>query len=194
MSDVMPDPRLATTRPAASARDADGQCRGIGPSSTPEEGGPGRGRGGWPSVAADAPVARSVVPDADGPAVPRAALEAVSEDAIARAAQAGPRPAASPLSPAAEPSVELVRLLGRLRTTVTRYVGDRRRAGAPVQRVLPEVRGLVREAVAYEGWYDPGETLMEQVVGWAVAAYYAEPAPAPEAPDVPETAHVGGSR
>jgi hypothetical protein len=195
MRDAMPDPRLATTRPAASARDADGQCRGIAPFSTPEGApGMGRGRATWPSVAADAPVARSVVRDADGQAVPRAAPEAVSEDATERAAQAWRLPPALPVAPAGEPSVELIRLLDRLQTTVARYVGERRRAGAPVQRVLPEVRGLVRAAVADEGWYDPGETLMEQAVGWAVAAYYAEPTPSPEAPDVPEGAHVGGSR
>jgi hypothetical protein len=156
----------------------------------------GRGRATWPSVAADAPIARSVVHDADGQAVPRLAPEAVPEDATERAAQAWRLPATCPVVPAEEPSVELSRLLHRLRTTVARYVGDRCRAGAPVQRVLPEVRSLVREAVAYEGWYDPGETLMEQVVGWAVAAYYAAPKPSPltpEAPDVPEGARVGGS-
>jgi hypothetical protein len=62
--------------------------------------------------------------------------------------------------------------------------------------VLPEVKGLVREAVACEGWYDPGETLMEQVVGWAVAAYYAEPKPSLVTLvtlEAPEDAHVGGS-
>jgi hypothetical protein len=153
----------------------------------------GRGRATWPSVAADAPIARSVVHDADGQAVPRGAPEAVSEDAIARAAQAWRLPAALPVAPAAEPSVELSRLLDRLRTAVAHYVGDRRLAGAPVQRVLPEVQGFVREAIAYEGWYDPGETLMEQVVGWAVAAYYAEPKPSLVTLEAPEGARVGGS-
>ncbi len=188
MRDAMPDPRLTTSRPAASTRDADGQCRGIGPSAA-STGAPGmgRGRGTRSSVPADAPVARSVVRGADGLAVPRAAPDAVSEHAGESASQAWPLPAACSV----EPSDELIRLLDRLQTAVARYVADSRRAGAPLARVLPEVRGLVREAVVREGWYDPGETLMEQVVGWAVAAYYAEPTPSPEAS---EGAHADGRR
>jgi hypothetical protein len=185
----MPDPRLSTSRPTHAARDADAQCRGIGP-SVPPDGARGRGGGAWPNTPTDAPVARAVVRDADRQAVPRVAPEAVSEDAAERAAQAGRLAAAAPLASAEEPSAELIRLLDRLRSTVAGHVGGRRRAGVPVQRVLPEVKGLVREAVAREGWYDPGETLMAQVVGWAVAAYYAEPK---QAPDVPVGAHVGGS-
>jgi hypothetical protein len=73
------------------------------------------------------------------------------------------------------PSGELMRLLGQLRSTVGCYVRERREAGLPVERVLPEVKGLVREASALEGWCDPADTLMAQVVRWTVVAYYDEP-------------------
>ena len=204
-SEVMSDPRLTTSGPAVSARDADVQCRGIGPSLTPEGGpstgepGRGRGRGAWPSGPADGPtdvpVARPVVRNADGQAVryavTEAATAAVSRDAADRAAVEWRRPATGDRAPPAEPSADLARLLDHLRTTVVRYVSDRRRAGVPVQRVLPEVKGLVREAVAYEGWYDPAETLMQQVVGWTIAAYYGEPEPSLNAR---EGVHVAGRR
>jgi hypothetical protein len=76
------------------------------------------------------------------------------------------------------PSAELVRLLGHLRSTVRRYVRARRGAGVPVERVLPEVKGLVREASALEGWFDSADTLMAQVVRWSITAYDDEPEPA----------------
>jgi hypothetical protein len=75
-----------------------------------------------------------------------------------------------------------VRLLGNLRSTVDGHVRERREAGLPVERVLREVKGLVREASVLEGWFDPAaaDTLMAQVVRWTIMAYY----------DEPERAHV----
>ena len=46
--------------------------------------------------------------------------------------------------------------------------------------MIPEMQELVREATAREGWCDPTDTLMAQVVRWTIAAYY----------DDPELAHV----
>jgi hypothetical protein len=192
-SDAMPDPRLATTRASASPRDADGQCRGNGPSNTPERArGRGRGLGAPPNTPADVPVARPVDRAADGyavrSAITKAATEAVTQDLYERATLERPLvphgDAASP-TPA---SATLIGLLDDLRRAVTCYVCDRRVAGAPIERVLPEVKALVREAVACEGWHDPAEALMQQVVGWTIAAYYAEPEPPPEG------VHVGGRR
>jgi hypothetical protein len=71
-----------------------------------------------------------------------------------------------------------MRLFGYLRSTVCRYVRARRGAGVPVERVLPEVKGLVREASALEGAFDSADTLMAQVVRWTITAYYDEPEPA----------------
>lgn len=83
--------------------------------------------------------------------------------------------------PASGASPELVERLAGLRTTVWSYVRRRRDAGAPVQRVLSEVRALVREALAWEGatgaWSDEvAEILTEPVVRWVIAAYHALPA------------------
>lgn len=74
-------------------------------------------------------------------------------------------------------SPELVERLAELRAAVWTYVRRRRDAGTPVQRVLPEVKALVREALAWEGatgaWsYEAVELLTEPVVRWAIAAYY----------------------
>jgi hypothetical protein len=198
-SDAMPDPRLTTSRRAAAAREADGQCRGIGPSVTPD-GSPGMGRGRWPSVAADAPVARPVVREADGPAtrtaITQAATEAVRQDAAERATWER-RPAVSgdaAASPRAS-SADLVGLLGHLQLAVGRYVCDRRQAGAPIERVLPEVKGLVREASAREGWHDPADALMHQMVGWTITAFYDAPVArhsSQEARESQEPPHVSG--
>ena len=82
--------------------------------------------------------------------------------------------------PFEEPSPELVRLLAQLRSTVTRFTHERRAAGAAVERVVPEVKCLVREAASCERWVDPGDTLTARTVRWAIEAYY----------DQPELAHV----
>lgn len=75
-----------------------------------------------------------------------------------------------------EPAGELARLVAHLQSTVTSYVRERRREGVPVERVIPEVKCLVREAESCEGWRDPADTLMAQVVRWSIQAYYDEPA------------------
>jgi hypothetical protein len=79
-----------------------------------------------------------------------------------------------------EVSPQLLRLLEHLRSTVARYVSARRAEGAAVERVLPEVKCLVREAESSEGWRDGSDVIMAQVVRWTIAAYY----------DVPELQHV----
>ena len=63
--------------------------------------------------------------------------------------------------------------LAELRTAVAAYVARRRGQGAPVQRVLPEVKVLVREAIAHDVTaHEVEATLREQVVRWAIEAYY----------------------
>ena len=74
-----------------------------------------------------------------------------------------------------EPTPELLRVLTRLRTQLTRYVARRRAAGVPIERVLPEVKCLVRESQSVERWADPEGTLMSQIVRWSITAYYDEP-------------------
>ena len=74
-----------------------------------------------------------------------------------------------------EPTPELLRVLTRLRTQLTRYVVRRRTAGVPIERVLPEVKCLVRESQSVERWADPAGTLMAQIVRWSITAYYDEP-------------------
>jgi hypothetical protein len=44
-----------------------------------------------------------------------------------------------------------------------------------VERVLPEVTGFAREAMAREGWCDPSDTLLAPVARWAIAAYVERP-------------------
>ena len=195
----MPDPRPTTSRSAASARDADGQCRGIGPSVTPGSS-RSRGRGGWSSPAADAPVARPVVREADGyavrSAIAKAATEAVMRDAAQCAALERPSVATGDVTSSTQaPSADLIVLLDQLRTAVACYVGERRVTGAPIERVLPEVKAFVRVAVAYEGWHDAAEALMRQVVGWTIATYYAQPEQPPRSERkvlMEESSHVGG--
>jgi hypothetical protein len=74
-----------------------------------------------------------------------------------------------------EPTPELRRVLLRLRTQLTHYVARRRAAGVPIERVLPEVKCLVRESQSVERWADPAGALMAQIVGWSITAYYDEP-------------------
>jgi hypothetical protein len=197
MSDAMPDPRPGTTRPADFAQDADGQCRGIGLSGTPDSSdGRSRSRGVWRTPPADAPVARPVVREADECAercaITKAATEAVMRDAADRAALARRPVATGDALPSTQVSADLVVLLAHLRTAVAHYVGERRLAGAPIERVLPDVKALVRKAVAYEGWHDAAEALMRQVVGWTIAAFYDPPEPPPRQWE--EAPHVAGRR
>lgn len=72
---------------------------------------------------------------------------------------------------ATAPSPELARLLAGLEEAVTRYVAGRRAEGAPSERVLSEVRCVVREAESADGAFHGSEALMAQVVRWALAAY-----------------------
>ena len=74
-------------------------------------------------------------------------------------------------------------LFGHLQTSLARYVGERRDAGLSVERVVPEVQALVREAMLGEGCRDAGDTLMARVVRWTVAAYHVRPR-LPHAPRV----------
>jgi hypothetical protein len=142
-----------------------------------------------------------VVGEADGhaaqSAIRNAATRAVTRDAAEREAIERRPVATGDAAPARQTSADLTGLLEQLRTAVVCYVGERREAGAPIQRVLPEVKALVREAVAYEGWHDPAAALMPQVVGWTIAAFYDAPAPrqpSPERQERQEAAHVAGRR
>jgi hypothetical protein len=98
-----------------------------------------------------------------------------TDRAVARGAAREPAAAAA-LQPAhATRSPALAGLLGQLRATLARYVGERRDAGLPVERVVPEVTALVRQATACEGWHDSAGALMTRVVGWTVAVYHDRP-------------------
>ena len=120
-----------------------------------------------PTTAADRPVDRPVVRETARHVALAATREASTRGRLADAAGA-----------LEVPSAELVGLLGRLESTVGRFVRGRRDRGLPVERVLSEVKGLVREASALDGWCDPADTLMARVVGWTIMAYYHEPEPA----------------
>jgi hypothetical protein len=141
--------------------DADAACRGIGTAAVA-----GDARQGH---ATDVPVQRPVVRDA----VRVAVADTMTYEVIAAARHPG---RLGPTDDAVRaPTPELVRLLEHLRSTVVLYVCDRRAQGAPVERVLPEVKALVREAASCEPWYDPSETLLGQVVRWVIEAYFDEP-------------------
>ncbi|MGZ8377023.1 MAG: hypothetical protein ACXW61_06730 [Gemmatirosa sp.] len=73
-------------------------------------------------------------------------------------------------------SPALLQLLAQLRWIATRYAQARRAARLPIERLLPEVKGVVREVESTEGWHDPADALMAQVVRWTIEAYYDEPA------------------
>jgi hypothetical protein len=160
-------PPLSRTT-AAAALHADAMCRGIGTASE-------RAGAAWLAIPADMSA---------GPAEPAAAREvvrvattgAVRREAWERVVDCGHRDEADAHAhPDDAPSPELLRRLAHLRATVTRYVWGRRAAGVPVERVLPEVKGLVREAMAREGWCDPSDTLLAPVVRWAITAYVERP-------------------
>jgi hypothetical protein len=55
----------------------------------------------------------------------------------------------------------------------------------PVERVLPEVKCLVREAESCEGWRDPSDALMAHAVRWSIEAYYGAYHDAPALRHVP---------
>ena len=94
--------------------------------------------------------------------------------------------AVTSVSPEHEPgpddrSPDLAPLFAVVRQRVALHVRQRRGEGAPLERVVPELRCLVREAQSSEGWHDPTDVLMAVVVGWAVETYY---------DDQPELRHV----
>lgn len=160
----MYDLRPSISPPAVSAREADAQCRGIATSAASTDVGQARAR--------HVPAAGATTDGAvDRPAVRDAARELAAEAATWEAHEG----LAGMLRDDVQPSLTLLRLMGQLQATVTRYVGERRAAGAPVERVLPEVKGLVREAASAEGWFDPTDALMAQVVRWTIAGYYDQP-------------------
>lgn len=85
-----------------------------------------------------------------------------------------PRSMAAPLADARivpDVEVELADLLADLRLCVVNYVYRRRAEGASVERVLPEVRCLVREAESCERWTDPEDLLVAQAERWSLEAY-----------------------
>jgi hypothetical protein len=181
MSDAMSDSRVTTALPLAlpllPPAAADG---GTGPMPPNAE---GRRLATPPSLRADRPVDRSVAREAVREAVRDAARHAVDEAMTLGAresAAALTRVGAGDAGVTAAPSPALVAHLGHLRATLTRYVGERRDAGAPVERVLPEVKALVREAAAREAvarelWPDTADALLGQVVRWTITAYYDHP-------------------
>ncbi len=176
MSDLSRTTPVTTASTATAARNADARCRGIG--TAPDLAGAARS-----SNLADTPTAPTAAREALRLAVTDAATREARERIVdlrhggmADAVAASEAPVAGPVAdPVDAPSLELVRLLAHLRSTVTRYVSERRAAGVPVERVIPEVKGLVRAAVSCEGWFDPADTLMAQVVRWAITAYYGQP-------------------
>jgi hypothetical protein len=137
-----------------------------------------------PSFQADRLVGRVIDRAVDRP-VAREAVRVAARHAVGEAGTLGGRESATALTwvgtsdagATVDPSPALVGHLGHLRATVTRYVGERRDAGAPVERVLPEVKDLVREAATRELWFETAEALVRQVVRWTITAYYDHPSP-----------------
>ena len=74
--------------------------------------------------------------------------------------------AARPASPA------LPEGLVGLREAVASYVGQRRCQVAPVERVLAEVKALVRRAEGSDLSREATDALMPQVVRWGILAFY----------------------
>lgn len=94
----------------------------------------------------------------------------------ARELRRAAHPAAA--APAVAPSPRLAVLLNELRRALTRYVGGRRAAGAPLERVLVEVHDLATAAAACEGWHDRTGLLVSQATRWTCDAFAAGRAPA----------------
>jgi hypothetical protein len=85
---------------------------------------------------------------------------------------------AAPDAPDA-PSPALARRLLQLRASVECYVRGRRAAGVPVERVIPEVERLVREAARRERWPGAVDALLAPVARWTAEAHADAPADAP---------------
>jgi hypothetical protein len=112
----------------------------------------------------------------DHPVSPRVAPEMARRAVVrVRDAEARRRRAVRRAAQDQEPSAELVRLLAQLRASITVHVCRLRDEGVPPERMLPQVKVLVRETMASEDWQDPSDTLLAQVVRWSIEAYYDEP-------------------
>jgi hypothetical protein len=122
-------------------------------------------------IPADSPVDRPVVREAV-----RRTVTAAGEEARARVADAQRSGSTRRIEALDDPSPELRALLERMHSTVVGYVCVRRDQGVPVERVLPEVKRLVREAESSERWRDPSDLLMARAVRWSIEAYYDDPA------------------
>ena len=138
----------------------------------------------------DVPRARAGSPDAPPPAVPprdRQVARPVASEAVWRSVSAIRDAQARRLRTLAPwrrrdddadaegaPSLELVRLLDHLRTALTAFVCVLRDEGCPVERVLAQVQGLVREAAALDG-VEPVDRLTHHVVRWTIETYYDRP-------------------
>ena len=135
---------------------------------------------GAPGIAgrAEAPPSARVPADGDvaRPAVREAVRRAAAEEARARLADARRFGSAEGSDRLAEPPPEVRRLLARMESSVAGYVRARRAAGVTVERVLPEVKCLVREAESCEGWRDPSDALLAHAVRWSIETYYDAPA------------------
>lgn len=77
-------------------------------------------------------------------------------------------------TPAEPPALApgLVAFLADMRAAVTTYVGRRRGEGTPVERVLPEVKILVRGAVCGAEMRGVAEVLVAHAVRWSIDAYH----------------------
>ena len=84
-----------------------------------------------------------------------------------------PPPSAAPIA-GADGSDPLVRELAQLRAAVTRHVCGLRAQGMSPEQMLVQVKALVREGMAGEGWHDLSavQLLTSHVVAWSIAAYY----------------------
>lgn len=71
-------------------------------------------------------------------------------------------------------SAHFVALLAELRAVVRGEVRARRGQGTPPERVLMQVKTLLRDAMILEGWLDRAaiDALTALAVSWTIDAYY----------------------
>lgn len=121
-----------------------------------------------PAQPVERPVARPVAREAS-PRVTSAAarvhegMQALPWPSRDQAADHAARQASSPV---------LRECLVGLRDAVEGYVGRRRDEGTPVERVLAEVKTLVRRAEGCDLSREATDALMPQVVLWGIHAFY----------------------
>jgi hypothetical protein len=75
------------------------------------------------------------------------------------------------LDQAAGSETDVPTLLREARASIVEHVRLRRSEGASAERVVAELRCLVREAESCEEWHDEHDSLMARVVVWALDAY-----------------------